>query len=177
MAGQGYRTPVSYWMPFNNNIGMHDAGWRKSFGGNIYKTNGSHGCINLPYSIAEEIYGYIEQGTPVICYYLPGTEPVKEPEQTTPADPAEETIFAEPDPNPQDPAIAAPSPNPQDPTIVMPDPNPQDPTTAVPDPTPQDPATVLPSPTPQDPATVVPTPQPQDPATAVPTPQDPTAGQ
>ncbi len=191
LAGQGYRTPVSYWMPFNNNIGMHDAGWRKSFGGNIYKTNGSHGCINLPYSIAEEIYGYIEQGTPVICYYLPGTEPVKEPEHTTPADPAEETIFAEPDPNPQDPAIAAPSPNPQDPTIVMPDPNPQDPTTAVPDPTPQDPATVLPSPTPQDPAMVVPTPQPQDPATVVPTPQpqdpatavpvptpqDPTAGQ
>ncbi len=189
LAGQGYRTPVSYWMPFNNNIGMHDAGWRKSFGGNIYKTNGSHGCINLPYSVAEEIYGYIEKGTPVICYYLPGTEPVKEPEQTTPADPAEETIFAEPDPNPQDPAIAAPSPNPnpqdpttvvpnpQDPTIVMPDPNPQDPTTAVPDPTPQDPATVLPSPTPQDPATAVPTPQPQDPATAVPTPQDPTAGQ
>ncbi len=193
LAGQGYRTPVSYWMPFNNNIGMHDAGWRKSFGGNIYKTNGSHGCINLPYSIAEEIYGYIEQGTPVICYYLPGTEPVKEPEQTTPADPAEETIFAEPDPNPQDPAIAAPSPNPnpnpqdpttvvpnpQDPTIVMPDPNPQDPTTAVPDPTPQDPATVVPTPQPQDPATAVPTPQPQDPATAVPvpTPQDPTAGQ
>ncbi len=191
LAGQGYRTPVSYWMPFNNNIGMHDAGWRKSFGGNIYKTNGSHGCINLPYSVAEEIYGYIEKGTPVICYYLPGTEPVKEPEQTTPADPAEETIFAEPDPNPQDPAIAAPSPNPnpqdpttvvpnpQDPTIVMPDPNPQDPTTAVPDPTPQDPATAVPTPQPQDPATAVPTPQPQDPATAVPvpTPQDPTAGQ
>ncbi len=167
LAGQGYRTPVSYWMPFNNNIGMHDAGWRKSFGGNIYKTNGSHGCINLPYSIAEEIYGYIEQGTPVICYYLPGTEPVKEPEQTTPADPAEDTIFAEPEPNPQDPAIAAPNPNPQNPT------------TAVPDPTPQDPATVVPTPQPQDPATAVPTPQPQDPATAVPvpTPQDPTAGQ
>lgn len=179
LAGQGYRTPVSYWMPFNNNIGMHDAGWRKSFGGNIYKTNGSHGCINLPYSVAEEIYGYIEKGTPVICYYLPGTEPVKEPEQTTPADPAEETIFAEPDPNPQDPAIAAPSPNPnpQDPTTVVP--NPQDPTIVMPDPNPQDPTTAVPDPTPQDPATVVPTPQPQDPATAVPvpTPQDPTAGQ
>ena len=179
LAGQGYRTPVSYWMPFNNNIGMHDAGWRKSFGGNIYKTNGSHGCINLPYSVAEEIYGYIEKGTPVICYYLPGTEPVKEPEQTTPADPAEETIFAEPDPNPQDPAIAAPSPNPnpQDPTTVVP--NPQDPTIVMPDPNPQDPTTAVPDPTPQDPATAVPTPQPQDPATAVPvpTPQDPTAGQ
>ncbi len=189
LAGQGYRTPVSYWMPFNNNIGMHDAGWRKSFGGNIYKTNGSHGCINLPYSVAEEIYGYIEKGTPVICYYLPGTEPVKEPEQTTPADPAEETIFAEPSqeqqdpslvvPNPLDPTIAVPTPNPQDPTTVVPTPNPQDPPIAVPTPNPQDPPTVAPTPQPQDPTTVVPTPNPQDPTTVVPTPnpQDSTAGQ
>lgn len=203
LAGQGYRTPVSYWMPFNNNIGMHDAKWRKSFGGNIYKTNGSHGCINLPYSVAEEIYGYIEKGTPVICYYLPGTEPVKEPEQTAPADPAEETIFAEPSqeqqdpslvvpnpldpttvvpiPNPQDPTTVVPTPNPQDPTMVVPTPNPQDPTTAIPTPNPQDPTTVVPNPTPnpQDPTTVVPTPNPQDPTTAVPTPnpQDSTLGQ
>lgn len=89
LAGQGYRTPVSYWMPFNNNIGMHDASWRGSFGGNIYKTNGSHGCINLPYSVAEEIYGYVEQGTPVICYYLPGTEPVKNKQENAPSESAE----------------------------------------------------------------------------------------
>ena len=43
-------------------------------------TNGSHGCINLPYSIAQEIYGYVEKNTPVICYYLPGTEPEPLPE-------------------------------------------------------------------------------------------------
>ena len=100
LAGQGYRTPVSYWMPFNNNVGMHDAAWRSSFGGNIYKTNGSHGCINLPYSVAEQIYEYVQKGTPVICYYLPGTEPVKErPKETTPAEepvvPEEEAVPTE----------------------------------------------------------------------------------
>ena len=74
LDGENYSTPVSYWMPFNQNIGMHDATWRSSFGGSIYKTNGSHGCINLPYSVAQKIYKIIEQGTPVICYELPGTE-------------------------------------------------------------------------------------------------------
>ena len=76
LVGETYETPVSYWMPFNRNIGMHDATWRSSFGGNIYKTNGSHGCINLPYSAAQELYSHVEKGTPVICYYLPGTESV-----------------------------------------------------------------------------------------------------
>lgn len=28
LKGEGYATPVSYWMPFNGGIGMHDAGWR-----------------------------------------------------------------------------------------------------------------------------------------------------
>lgn len=78
LVGETYRTPVNFWMPFNNNVGMHDATWRDSFGGNIYKTSGSHGCINLPYAAAKEIYGYVEKGTPVICYHLPGTEPVVE---------------------------------------------------------------------------------------------------
>ena len=43
-----YESPVAYWMPFNGNIGLHDANWRSSFGGNIYLKSGSHGCINLP---------------------------------------------------------------------------------------------------------------------------------
>ena len=77
LVGETYQTPVSYWMPFNRNIGMHDATWRGSFGGNIYKTSGSHGCINLPYYIAQQIYEGIEKGTPVICYHLPGTEPAE----------------------------------------------------------------------------------------------------
>ena len=80
LNGETYSTPVSFWMPFNNNVGMHDASWRSEFGGNIYMTNGSHGCINLPYAVAQEIYGYVEKGTPVICYHLPGTEPEPLPE-------------------------------------------------------------------------------------------------
>jgi lipoprotein-anchoring transpeptidase ErfK/SrfK len=69
LRGEGYETPVNYWMPFNGNIGMHDATWRGSFGGQIYETNGSHGCINLPLENAKIIYEYIYTGFPVVCYY------------------------------------------------------------------------------------------------------------
>lgn len=69
LRGDNYETPVNYWMPFNGNIGMHDATWRGSFGGDIYMTNGSHGCINLPLDAAAQIYEYVSTGFPVICYY------------------------------------------------------------------------------------------------------------
>ena len=88
LKGATYRTPVSYWMPFNGNIGMHDAGWRGSFGGNIYKTNGSHGCINLPPSVAKVIFENIEAGMPVLCYHLPGTEGGGKTGGETPVKPA-----------------------------------------------------------------------------------------
>lgn len=74
LRGPGYATPVKYWMPFNGDVGMHDATWRRSFGGNIYKRNGSHGCINLPFDVAEKIYGNIDKGFAVLVYTLPGTE-------------------------------------------------------------------------------------------------------
>ena len=41
-----YESPVSYWMPFNKGIGLHDASWRSTFGRDIYINSGSHGCIN-----------------------------------------------------------------------------------------------------------------------------------
>lgn len=74
LKGSNYRTPVTYWMPFNGNIGMHDGYWRSSFGGTIYKKNGSHGCVNLPPAVAKTIFENIEKGTPVLCYHLDGTE-------------------------------------------------------------------------------------------------------
>lgn len=112
LTGETYRTPVSFWMPFNNNIGMHDATWRVDFGKNIYLTNGSHGCINLPYSVAKEIYGYVEKGTPVICYYLPGTEYV--PEAEIPLDPSQQEAELPPE-------EAVPEPVPEE---VLPEPEP-----------------------------------------------------
>lgn len=74
LRGEDYETPVSYWMPFNGGVGMHDATWRGTFGGSIYKRNGSHGCVNLPYGVAQKIYENIEAGYPVLVYELPGTE-------------------------------------------------------------------------------------------------------
>ncbi len=74
LKGENYRTPVAYWMPFNGNIGLHDAKWRSTFGGSIYKTSGSHGCINLPPTVAKTIFENISAGIPVLCYHLPGTE-------------------------------------------------------------------------------------------------------
>lgn len=74
LVGEDYETPVSYWMPFNGNIGLHDAPWRKDFGKDIYMTNGSHGCINLPPSVAQTIYEGIARGVGVYVYELPGTE-------------------------------------------------------------------------------------------------------
>lgn len=63
-----YESPVSYWMPFNGGIGLHDANWRGSFGGEIYKTNGSHGCVNLPPAKTRALYEMVYKGIPVICY-------------------------------------------------------------------------------------------------------------
>ncbi|MEG2452131.1 MAG: L,D-transpeptidase family protein [Clostridium sp.] len=89
LKGENYRTPVDYWMPFNGGIGMHDATWRSSFGGAIYKTSGSHGCVNLPHAVAKKIFDNIPSGTPVICYNLAGTEAAgtssTKPEETTAA--------------------------------------------------------------------------------------------
>ncbi|MGN0131892.1 MAG: L,D-transpeptidase [Lachnospiraceae bacterium] len=69
LIGEDYRTPVSYWMAVYGNIGIHDASWRGKFGGTIYKTNGSHGCINTPTKAVSQLYDMAEEGTPVIMFY------------------------------------------------------------------------------------------------------------
>lgn len=68
LRGEDYASPVKYWMPFNRNVGMHDADWRSSFGGNIYETSGSHGCVNLPPNNAKTIFDLVYPGMPVIVH-------------------------------------------------------------------------------------------------------------
>lgn len=63
-----YESFVNFWMPFNGGIGLHDATWRNSFGGNIYINDGSHGCINLPLKVAKKLYGIIDYDMPIIVY-------------------------------------------------------------------------------------------------------------
>ena len=64
-----YESPVKYWMPFNGGIGFHDATWQPTFGGSRYLTGGSHGCVNMPYDAAGQLYNLISAGTPVVCHY------------------------------------------------------------------------------------------------------------
>lgn len=64
-----YRTWVTYWMPFNGGEGLHDMTTRYAFGGNIYTYDGSHGCVNLPYSMAEQLYGLTNVGDTVVVHW------------------------------------------------------------------------------------------------------------
>lgn len=89
LRGNGYETPVNYWMPFYGNFGMHDATWRDQFGGDIYILNGSHGCLNLPLDSAAVIYEYVSTGFPVICYYYPVDPLAVQPEENAGEQPAE----------------------------------------------------------------------------------------
>ncbi|NFN85950.1 hypothetical protein FDF31_03880 [Clostridium sporogenes] len=68
LMGPTYEAKVTYFMPFNGDIGIHDASWRPSFGGDIYKRTGTHGCVNTPLHLAKIIFDNIEDETPIICY-------------------------------------------------------------------------------------------------------------
>ena len=74
LRGPGYASHVNYWMPVKGGVGIHDALWRDEFGGDIYKKEGSHGCINLPLEAAKELYESIEVGVPVVMYYEEAAE-------------------------------------------------------------------------------------------------------
>ena len=68
LKGDNYSSDVKYWMPFYGNVGLHDASWRSSFGSDIYVTNGSHGCVNLPPDAAAVVFEHVEKGEAVIVY-------------------------------------------------------------------------------------------------------------
>ncbi len=65
-----YESPVTYWLQFNGGFGLHDAaGWRSVYGGSIYYYNGSHGCVNLPYDVAQKLYEHFQLEDPVVVYF------------------------------------------------------------------------------------------------------------
>ncbi len=68
LKGDNYESFVNYWMPFIGNYGLHDATWRSAFGGTIYQKSGSHGCVNLPKSMAAILYDTAPVGTPVFVH-------------------------------------------------------------------------------------------------------------
>ncbi len=120
LKGQGYASPVKFWMPFNGGIGFHDASWRNTFGGTIYKTNGSHGCINMPYAAAKTLFENVYAGMPVICYNLAGTESgqaTKASGKDESAVPAQTTPAVQPTQTPEETPSQTQSSQTQSPTV------------------------------------------------------------
>lgn len=76
---------VTFWLPFNDGCGIHDASWRSSeeYVPSTYETNGSHGCVNTPYSAAEKIFNTVGIGYPVIVYYSEDQPVGPQPTQET----------------------------------------------------------------------------------------------
>ena len=69
LSGPDWNVKVEWWMPFayEGRLGMHNADhYRSEYGGDIYKTAGSHGCVNMPNIIAETIYDNIWVGFPIV---------------------------------------------------------------------------------------------------------------
>lgn len=61
-----YDNVVTYWMPFYQGYGLHDAYWRSVYGTQDYPYVGSHGCVNVPFAEVEQLFYWAEIGTPVI---------------------------------------------------------------------------------------------------------------
>lgn len=69
LIGVDYVSYVNYWLGVHKGVGIHDALWRNKFGDEIYKSDGSHGCINCPLDNVEKLWEVVDVGTPVVLYY------------------------------------------------------------------------------------------------------------
>lgn len=69
LVGESWNVKVKYWMGVTyQGVGFHDASWRSKFGGSIWKSNGSHGCINTPTENMKKLFEMVQVGTPVVIY-------------------------------------------------------------------------------------------------------------
>lgn len=67
--GTKYASPVKYWMPIDwTGVGIHDSDWQSAYGGELWRTVGSHGCINTPPSVMAQLYEMVDIGTPVLVF-------------------------------------------------------------------------------------------------------------
>lgn len=73
-VGYDYKVPVDYWMAIDyTGVGIHDIDWLTSSNAeasrNVYKTDGSHGCVNTPNDLMKKVYDNTPLGTSV--YVMP----------------------------------------------------------------------------------------------------------
>ena len=77
LSGADYTEYVEYWIGFGSPgyyngghvIGFHDASWRNEFGGDIWKSDPSHGCVNMPTDMVARLYEVADIGTMINIYY------------------------------------------------------------------------------------------------------------
>ena len=61
--------PSKIFISFNSDgEGFHDARWRSKFGGDIYLTNGSHGCVNMRLEDVLVLDKYLDKGNKVLVH-------------------------------------------------------------------------------------------------------------
>ncbi len=66
--GTKYETPDVPWISyFHRGFALHGAPWRSSFG--YAGARGSHGCVNLPVSVAKWVYDFAPIGTTVVSHH------------------------------------------------------------------------------------------------------------
>ena len=77
-------TSCSFWLPFNDEVGIHDATWNSAEAyenPSFYLSGGSHGCVNTPFEPMSVVFDHLEIGDPVIVYYsasqVVGPEPTQ----------------------------------------------------------------------------------------------------
>jgi hypothetical protein len=59
-----WNDPVKFWMPFDGGIGFHDSSWQTfPYGSDLYKTQGSHGCIHIPAAVIATLFDWAPVGT------------------------------------------------------------------------------------------------------------------
>ncbi|MBR2788125.1 MAG: L,D-transpeptidase, partial [Erysipelotrichaceae bacterium] len=71
LMGRDYIEHVDYWIGFDETgrvYGLHDASWRNEFGGDIYLTDPSRGCVNMPIEKITQLYTYVDLGVEVYVH-------------------------------------------------------------------------------------------------------------
>jgi hypothetical protein len=59
-----WNDPVKFWMPFDGGIGFHDSSWQTfPYGSDLYKTQGSHGCVHVPAAVIATLFDWAPIGT------------------------------------------------------------------------------------------------------------------
>lgn len=59
-----WNDPVKFWMPFSGGVGFHDSSWQTfPYGSDLYKTQGSHGCVHVPVAVIATLFDWAQVGT------------------------------------------------------------------------------------------------------------------